>query len=149
MTIAVVSITPEATAAQAARRLHTAKAKRLSVVDYRDQPPVGPKVPREQANRALPPRRAAGDAGSSSETKEHVMPATVAMTLDLRGPTLDLTVARTAVAMTRLRSGELLEVLTSDPDEAQDLSVWARATRHRLIQQTKDDGVYRFVLEKR
>jgi TusA-related sulfurtransferase len=76
------------------------------------------------------------------------MPATVAMTLDLRGPTLALTVARTAVVMTRLRSGELLEVLTSDPDEAQDLSVWARATRHRVVQQTKDDGVYRFILEK-
>jgi tRNA 2-thiouridine synthesizing protein A len=77
------------------------------------------------------------------------MPATVAMTLDQRRPTLALTVARTAVAMTRLRSGELLEVLTSDPDQAQDLSVWARATRHRLIQQAKDDGVYRFILEKR
>ena len=51
--------------------------------------------------------------------------------------------------MTRLRSGELIEVLTSDPDEAQDLSVCARATRHRLIQQTKNDGIYRFVLEKR
>jgi TusA-related sulfurtransferase len=51
--------------------------------------------------------------------------------------------------MTRLRSGELIEVLTSDPDEAQDLSVWARATRNRLVQQTKDDGVYRFVLGKR
>ena len=76
------------------------------------------------------------------------MPATVAMTLDLRGPTLALTVARTAAAMTRLRSGELLELLTSDPDQAQDLSVWASATRHRFIQQTKDDGVYRFVLEK-
>jgi tRNA 2-thiouridine synthesizing protein A len=62
---------------------------------------------------------------------------------------LALTVARTAVAMTRLRPGELLEVLTSDPDEARDLSVWARATRHRLVQQTNDDGVYRFVLEKR
>jgi CBS domain-containing protein len=35
MTIAVVSITPEATAAQAARRLHTAKVKRLPVVDNR------------------------------------------------------------------------------------------------------------------
>jgi tRNA 2-thiouridine synthesizing protein A len=62
---------------------------------------------------------------------------------------LALTVARTAVAMTRLRPGELLEVLTSDPDEAQDLSVWTRATRQRLVQQTNDDGVYRFVLEKR
>jgi TusA-related sulfurtransferase len=77
------------------------------------------------------------------------MPATVAFTLDLRGPTLPLTVTRTAVTMTKLRSGELIEVLTSDPDEAQDLSVWARATRNRLLQQTKDDGLYRFVLEKR
>jgi tRNA 2-thiouridine synthesizing protein A len=77
------------------------------------------------------------------------MPATMAMTLDLRRPTLALTVAQTAVAMTRLRSGELLEVLTSDPDQAQDLSVWARATPHRLLQQTNDHGVYRFVLEKR
>jgi hypothetical protein len=34
------------------------------------------------------------------------MPATVAMTLDLRRPTLALTVAQTAVAMTRLRSGD-------------------------------------------
>jgi tRNA 2-thiouridine synthesizing protein A len=77
------------------------------------------------------------------------MPATVATTLDLRGPTLPLTVTRTAVAMTKLRSGELIEVLTSDPNEAQDLSVWASATRNRLVQQTKDDDVYRLVLEKR
>jgi CBS domain-containing protein len=35
MTIAVVSITPEATAAQAARRMHTAGVKRLPVVDKR------------------------------------------------------------------------------------------------------------------
>ena len=46
-------------------------------------------------------------------------------------------------------AGELIEVPTSDPEEAQDLSVWARATRNRLVQQTKDDGVYRFVLGKR
>jgi tRNA 2-thiouridine synthesizing protein A len=77
------------------------------------------------------------------------MPAAVAVTLDLRGPTLALTVARTAVAMTRLGSGELLEVLTSDPDQAQDLLVWASATRHRLVQQSNDDGDYRVVLEKR
>ena len=35
MTVAVVSIAPEATAAQAARRLHTANIKRLPVVDQR------------------------------------------------------------------------------------------------------------------
>jgi TusA-related sulfurtransferase len=62
---------------------------------------------------------------------------------------LHLAVARTAAAVTKLRSGELIEVLTSDPNEAQDLSVWARATLNRLAQQTRDDGVYRFILAKR
>ena len=33
MTVALVSISPEATAAQAARRMHTAQVKRLPVVD--------------------------------------------------------------------------------------------------------------------
>jgi CBS domain-containing protein len=35
MTVAVVAISPDATAAEAARRLHTAKVKRLPVVDER------------------------------------------------------------------------------------------------------------------
>jgi hypothetical protein len=43
------------------------------------------------------------------------MPTTVAMTLDLRGLTVPLSVARTAVAMAGLESGALIEVLTSDP----------------------------------
>jgi len=77
------------------------------------------------------------------------MPATIATTLDLRGLTVALPVARTAVAMAGLESGELIEVLTSDPDAVRDLPVWARATRNRLIEQTQGGGWYRFVLQKR
>jgi tRNA 2-thiouridine synthesizing protein A len=77
------------------------------------------------------------------------MPTTVAMTLDLRGLTVPLSVARTAVAMAGLESGALIEVLTSDPDSVRDLSVWARATSNRLVEQTQGTGWYRFVLQKR
>jgi tRNA 2-thiouridine synthesizing protein A len=77
------------------------------------------------------------------------MPATITMTLDLRGMTIPLPVARTAVAMAGLRSGALIEVLTSDPDSVRDLSVWARATGNRLVEQTQGSGWYRFVLQKR
>jgi tRNA 2-thiouridine synthesizing protein A len=76
------------------------------------------------------------------------MPATVVMTLDLRGLTVPL-VARTAVAMARLRPGALIEVLTSDPDSVRDLPVWARATGNRLVEQTQGTGWYRFILQKR
>jgi tRNA 2-thiouridine synthesizing protein A len=77
------------------------------------------------------------------------MPATLAMTLDLRGMTVALPVARTAVAMAGLESGELIEVLTSDPDSVRDLPVWARATGNRLVEQTQGTGWYRFILQKR
>jgi tRNA 2-thiouridine synthesizing protein A len=77
------------------------------------------------------------------------MPATVAMTLDLRGLTSPLPVARTAVAMAGLGSGALIEVLTSDPDAVRDLPVWARATGNRLVEQNQGTGWYRFILQKR
>jgi tRNA 2-thiouridine synthesizing protein A len=77
------------------------------------------------------------------------MPATAAMTLDLQGLNVALPVARTAVAMARLESGALIEVLTSDPDSVPDLPVWARATGNRQVEQTQGAGWYRFVLQKR
>ena len=77
------------------------------------------------------------------------MPATITMTLDLRGMTIPLPVARTAVAMAGLGSGALIEVLTSDPDSVRDLPVWARATGNRLVEQTQGSAWYRFVLQKR
>jgi tRNA 2-thiouridine synthesizing protein A len=77
------------------------------------------------------------------------MRGTISMTLDLRGFSEPVSVARTAVAMTGLRSGELIQVLTSDPASVWDLSVWARATGNRLVEQTAGDGWYRFIVRKR
>jgi tRNA 2-thiouridine synthesizing protein A len=77
------------------------------------------------------------------------MPTTVVMTIDLRGLTEPLLVARTAVAMAGLGPGELIEVLTSDSESVRDLAVWARATGNRLIEQTQGTGWYRLILQKR
>jgi tRNA 2-thiouridine synthesizing protein A len=77
------------------------------------------------------------------------MRATVSVTLDLRGLAVPLPVARTAVAIAGLRSGELIEVLTTDPGSVRDLPVWARATGYRLIEQTEGHDFYRFLLRKR
>jgi tRNA 2-thiouridine synthesizing protein A len=77
------------------------------------------------------------------------MRGTVSMILDLRGQSVPLLVARTAVAMAGLRSGELIEVLTTDPDSVRDLPVWSRATGNRLVEQTAGDGWYRFIVRKR
>jgi tRNA 2-thiouridine synthesizing protein A len=72
----------------------------------------------------------------------------VTRTLDLRGRSAPLPIARTAVAMAGMHSGELLEVLTTDRGSLLDVPVWCRATGNRLVEQT-EDGVYRFVIRKR
>ena len=77
------------------------------------------------------------------------MRGTVSMVLDLRGLSVPLPVARTAAAMAGLRSGELIEVLTTDPALVRDLPVWARATGNRLVEQTAGGGWYRFIVRKR
>ncbi|HEY7359469.1 MAG TPA: sulfurtransferase TusA family protein [Streptosporangiaceae bacterium] len=77
------------------------------------------------------------------------MPATIAMALDLRGVTVTLTVARAAVAMAGLGAREPIEVRTSDPDSVRDLTVWARATGNRLVEQSQGAGWHRFVLQTR
>jgi tRNA 2-thiouridine synthesizing protein A len=73
----------------------------------------------------------------------------VSRTLDLRGCGATLPIARTAVAMAGMRAGELLEVLTTDRGSLRDLPVWCRATGNRLVEQTEEGGVQRFVIRKR
>jgi len=73
----------------------------------------------------------------------------ISRTLDLRGLTDSLPVARTAVAMTAMDPGELAEVLTTDRGSIRDFLAWSRATGNRLVEQTEDGGVYRFVIRKR
>jgi len=73
----------------------------------------------------------------------------ISRTLDLRGLTDPLPVARTAVAMTAMDPGELAEVLTTDRSSIRDFLAWSRATGNRLVEQTEDGGVYRFVIRKR
>lgn len=77
------------------------------------------------------------------------MSATISRTLDFRGLTCPLPIAKTAVALTGMASGELVEVLTTDRGSLRDFPAWSRATGNQLVEQTEDGGVYRFVIRKR
>ena len=77
----------------------------------------------------------------------HVL--TITTTLDLKGFSCPIPIARTAVAMKKMSPGEVLEVVATDPGSVPDFNAWAKATHNDLIEQTEDDGVYRFVLRKK
>lgn len=71
------------------------------------------------------------------------------MTLDARGLKCPMPIVRTAQKIKDLSSGQLLEVLATDPGAVADFAAWSRATGNEIVSQSTDDGVYRFVIRHR
>jgi tRNA 2-thiouridine synthesizing protein A len=69
--------------------------------------------------------------------------------LDARGLACPMPIVKTAQAMKALASGELLEVLATDPGSVKDFAAWSRTTGNELVDQTADGGVFRFVLRRK
>jgi tRNA 2-thiouridine synthesizing protein A len=76
------------------------------------------------------------------------MSATVTKTLDLKGLSCPMPIAKTAQAMRELVAGDVVEVLATDPGSVPDFNAWCENTGNDLIEHTVDDGVYRFVIRK-
>jgi tRNA 2-thiouridine synthesizing protein A len=76
-------------------------------------------------------------------------PATDTILLDARGLKCPMPIVRTAQAMKNLASGQLLEVLATDPGSVADFAAWSRSTGNELLSQGLQDGVYRFVLRRK
>ena len=75
--------------------------------------------------------------------------ATTATTLDARGLKCPMPIVRTAQAIRQLASGELLEVLATDPGAVADFAAWSRTTGNEIVESSAGGGVYRFVLRKK
>jgi tRNA 2-thiouridine synthesizing protein A len=50
--------------------------------------------------------------------------------------------------MRDLAPGDLLESLATDPGSVPDFAAWCTTTDNILVEQTEDDGVFRFVIRK-
>jgi tRNA 2-thiouridine synthesizing protein A len=69
--------------------------------------------------------------------------------VDARGLACPMPIVKTAQAIASLASGELLEVLATDPGSTKDFVAWARTTGHELVEQGVDGGTYRFVVRRK
>lgn len=69
--------------------------------------------------------------------------------LDARGLKCPMPIVKTAQAMKTVPSGELLEVLATDPGSTADFAAWSRSTGNELVTSSVEDGVYRFVLRRK
>lgn len=71
------------------------------------------------------------------------------LTVDARGLNCPMPIVKTAQAVKTLASGQVLEVLATDPGAVKDFAAWSRSTGNELVEQTVDGGVYRFVIRKK
>ena len=73
----------------------------------------------------------------------------IGQTIDARGLSCPMPIVKTAQAIRSVPSGELIEVLATDPGSLKDFAAWSRTTGNQLIEQTEDGGVFRFVLRRK
>ena len=69
-------------------------------------------------------------------------------TLDARGLNCPLPILRTRKAIAGLSSGEVLEVLATDPGSVKDISSFCEQTGHQLLEHAEAGGDFVFRIRK-
>lgn len=69
-------------------------------------------------------------------------------TLDARGLACPMPIVKTAQAIKKMASGQVLEVIATDAGSVKDFAAWSRTTGNPLLESTTDAATFRFVLRK-
>jgi Predicted redox protein, regulator of disulfide bond formation len=77
------------------------------------------------------------------------MSTAVDVTVDARGLNCPMPIVKTAQAVKTLASGQMLEVLATDPGSVKDFAAWSKTTGNEIVEQSADGGVFRFVMRKK
>ena len=72
----------------------------------------------------------------------------VARTLDCRGMKCPLPIYKASMAMKALGSGEVLEILCTDPGSLSDFPAFARIGKHEFLSGTEENGQQTFLIRK-
>ena len=72
----------------------------------------------------------------------------IAKTLDAKKLSCPLPILKTKKAIGEIGIGEFLEVLATDPGSESDFQAWTRSTGNELVEQSIDNGIYRYVIKR-
>ena len=68
--------------------------------------------------------------------------------LDAKGLNCPLPILKAKKALKTLESGQLLEVLSTDPGSVADFSAFCRTTGNELVEQSEANGIYTYLIRK-
>ncbi|GEK57557.1 SirA family protein [Marinococcus halophilus] len=69
-------------------------------------------------------------------------------TIDAKGLACPQPILKTKKAIKDMESGEVLELHATDKGAQSDVTAWAKAGGHELLDHTEDNGVYTFWIQK-
>jgi len=75
-----------------------------------------------------------------------VRKVTITDRLDARGLKCPMPIVKTAQQMRTMSSGEVLEVLATDPGSMADFAAWSRSTGNEILESSHEGDIFRFVL---
>lgn len=73
----------------------------------------------------------------------------IALRVDARGLSCPMPIVKTAGAIRTMQSGDLLELVATDPGSVKDVAAWCRTTGNELVDQGVMGGEYRFVIQRK
>lgn len=68
--------------------------------------------------------------------------------LDAKGELCPMPVVRSRLAMDKLKPGQVLQVLSTDPASCDDFPAWCRAQKHTLVESSQESGIYLYLIRK-
>jgi tRNA 2-thiouridine synthesizing protein A len=74
---------------------------------------------------------------------------TISITVDAKGQSCPGPLVSLAKALKDASSGDLLELLATDPGSKSDVPSWATLSGNELLEATEEGGVFRYVVRKR
>ncbi len=70
----------------------------------------------------------------------------IKLKVDASGLSCPLPILKAAQGMKTIASGELMEIVATDPGAVKDFAAWAGSTGNALVESDSANGKYRFVL---
>lgn len=68
--------------------------------------------------------------------------------LDAKGLSCPMPIVKTKKAIDTLNTGEILEVQVTDKGALADITAWAKAGGHNILDQSEEAGVITFLIQK-
>ena len=70
-------------------------------------------------------------------------------TVDARGLNCPMPITKSMQAIKKMRKGQILEILTTDPGSKKDIPIWAQATKQELLSfEELGPESFRFLVKK-